>query len=96
MNASKPDEVAAARLRAKDRSGRDADDLKAVLSTIEGRRFIWSVLKSCKLYESPLNGNGGFQSANIGRGDVGRELLHRLNQADPTAYPKMMIEMAGE
>jgi hypothetical protein len=69
------------------------NDLRILLGMMEGKRFIWRLLSGCKLYESPFNPNGSMQAQNIGRGDVGRELLTWMNEADPAAYPKLMLEM---
>jgi hypothetical protein len=77
----------------KDREEMDANDLRALLALPEGKRFLWRLLDSCKLYESPFNGNGSIQAQNIGRGDVGRQIVAWLAEVDPVAYPTLCIEM---
>jgi hypothetical protein len=54
---------------------------------------MWRLIgERCKLLESPGSNNGSIQSANVGRGDVGRELWAEIEAVDPTLIPKMMLE----
>lgn len=72
------------------------EDLRIVLAIPEGRRFIWRLLSECHVYQSPFNPNGSIQAQNIGRTDVGRQLIAWLGEVDPVAYPQLMIDHAPE
>lgn len=67
--------------------------VKNVLSTPEGRTLIWHLLSFTKLYDENFAGN----STDIfdkGRRSVGLWLLSQMNEADPTMYPRMLLDVA--
>jgi hypothetical protein len=66
-------------------------DMKQVLSTVEGRRFIWELLSFCRIFESSYNGQFG-TIYNEGHRNVGLKILADVNDADPGAYTKMLTE----
>lgn len=67
------------------------NDLKKVLETPEGRRFFWSVLCECKIYElPPMNTEAVFYFE--GKRSIGVSLINRLNQVDPELYFKIAKE----
>ena len=93
-NAANTDQIQGARLREKDVRARDLEDLKVVLSTISGRRFVWKLLGFCK-----VNGSVWESSARIhynsGQQDVGHHILSEIIAADEDAYLSMMKESKG-
>ena len=93
MNASDPKTVAKAKRRAEDVQEQQRLDLQGLLKLPEFRRYVWRLIgERCKFLESPGSSNGSVQSVNIGRQDVARELWAEVEQADPLAIPKMMVE----
>ncbi len=72
-----------------------SDDLRAVLSSPNGRRFIWRLLKDCKIYEESFTGNST-TFYNEGRRSVGLKILDSVMKADVDMYLKMQLEHKGE
>lgn len=92
-SASNESSVNRAKAREKRQLDQQSDDLKALLELPAFRRYVWRLIgERCKLLESPGSNNGSVQSANVGRGDVGRELWVEIESVDPLVIPKMMIE----
>jgi hypothetical protein len=94
-NAADAVSIREAQRRQRDQEKQELADMQEVLASAAGRRFLWRLLGTCKLYESPANSNGAIQSMNIGRGDVGRELLVWISRADKTAYAQLMLEQSA-
>jgi hypothetical protein len=92
-NAANEKQVESAKAREKRVLEQQADDLKALLGIPAFRRYVWRLMgERCKLLESPGSNNGSLQSANVGRGDVGRELWAEIESVDPLVIPQMMTE----
>ncbi len=73
----------------------EEEKLKAtefVLKNEMSRRFVWLLLERSALYTTPFTGNSE-TFHRIGRQDMGRDLLRLMEAVDPTAYPKLMLEM---
>lgn len=64
------------------------NDLKFILSSEQGRRYIWRQLSSCGVFQSSFR-----TSAEIyyleGRRSIGLQLLAEVMECDPEAYIKM-------
>lgn len=75
------------RLREKERK----KDLQEVLSTVEGRRFLWGQMKRCKVYESVWESSAKIHY-NAGRQDLGHQLMAEIIEASPEAYLQMQKE----
>ena len=90
-NVSKPDHIKKAEAREKRGREREVDDMAWVLSTPQGRRFIWRYLGECGLFRSSFVGQ--FQTFfNEGERNIGLKLLADVNDAHPEAYVIMMKE----
>jgi hypothetical protein len=60
-------------------------------STRQGKIFMWQILGLCNLYTSTFTGNS--QTFYLeGKRDVGLDILKLLEDADPTIYPKLILE----
>lgn len=83
--------------RQKELRGRELElnDMKNVLSTPYGRRFVWRILGHCKVFESIYHGSSLIHY-NSGKQDVGHYLLSEISDADQNALFKMMQEMKGK
>lgn len=90
-NAADKDQVRKADEKIKLGRERELDDLRAVLSTHEGRRFVWRLLGHCK-----VNGSIWHPSAqihyNAGMQDVGHFVMAEVVQAGEEFLLQMMKE----
>lgn len=75
------------------RAQRERDDFKWVVSTEQGRRFLWDLLAFTGVYRSSFTGNSQ-TFFNEGRRDVGLRLLGQINEHEPEAYVTMLKENA--
>ena len=91
MNASDPQQVAEIEGKAKRKREQDAVDLFAVMSTHEGRRFVWRILESAGLYRLSYTGNSE-TFFNEGQRNVGLKLLSELQKVTPEEYLRMTQE----
>jgi len=65
--------------------------LRNVMSTSAGRKVVYALLDDCNLFGSSFTGNS--QTFYLeGRRDVGLTLLGWLEEADPTMYPKLLMD----
>ena len=72
------------------------EDLRAVLSTPEGRRFAWSILSACGVYARSFTGEPLSSAFNEGRRSVGIEILERIEAQAPGSYQTMLKESLDE
>ena len=93
-NAANPQQVKAAAKKEETQRDRELNDLRHVLSSVQGRRFLWRMLGFCK-----VNGSVWESSARIhynsGQQDVGHHMLAEIIAADEDAYLNMMKESKG-
>lgn len=91
-NAADETEIKGARDREKRRAMRDRDDLKQILETKSGRRFIWRLLNDeCGVFRTSMTGNST-TFFNEGARNVGLKLLAWVNDTRPEAYVEMLKE----
>ncbi|HXD72176.1 MAG TPA: hypothetical protein VN628_00495 [Vicinamibacterales bacterium] len=90
-NAADGEQVQHAARKEKDRARRDVDDVRAVLSSRQGRRFVWRVLKAAGLYRS-ITVEGSMIYALSGRRDFGLEVLDWVTGASRELYVQMESE----
>lgn len=89
-NAADPEQVKEATRKEKDGLKTERDDVRSILETPYGKRFVWRLLAHCGLFESPFGIDERTTNLNIGRGDVGRFVLDQINDARPEALLEMM------
>lgn len=75
--------------RIKDREKQDSEDLKAVLATTEGRRFVRGLLADCGEHRTSFHTNAIQMAANEGARNVGLKLKARI----VVACPQYLIEL---
>lgn len=73
-------------------SERDIADLKAVLTTVEGRRHTWKLLSAAGIFQGGFVNNGSEQYYRAGRRDIGLELLARIMADFPDLFQLMQAE----
>ena len=79
-------------LEEKRRRAKEISDLRRILKTPEGRRFIWRLWSKCGIFRNPFHLNSNQHSKNSGRMSIGQELLFDVNEASVTAFAKMQNE----
>lgn len=72
------------------------NDVKTVLGTKSGKRFVWRLLEYCETYRTVINPNPYLMAHNAGRQDVGHYLMMMVNDADPYLLPNAMIAKLKE
>lgn len=71
---------------------KEIDDIKTVLKTPEGRRFIWRIWAMAGMFREPFNPNSNQTGWNLGRMSIGRDILDDVNAADWTAFARIQQE----
>lgn len=90
-NAADIGQVKESENREKRQREQELNDVRAVLSTIHGRRFYWRMMKQCRTFESIWEPSAKIHY-NSGRQDFGHFLLAELNDSTPETYLQMMKE----
>lgn len=66
-------------------------NIREVLKTGAGKKFLWEILSRCNLYSESFTGNS--QTFFLeGKRSVGLEILQLLEDADPTAYANLLLD----
>lgn len=91
----------AVRKREKDAKRRDqiaADDLRAVMGTPQGRRFVWALLTDARVYSTSFRHGEPVESAVFREGErnAGLKLLDRLHRTCADLYSLMVREQNPE
>lgn len=77
--------------KGKYRRDRELDDVKKILETDHGRRFMWRYLGLAGVFQTSFTGNST-TFFNEGKRDIGLKMLADVTEAKPDAY----IQMANE
>lgn len=90
-NASDEKQVKDAEYKVKSGRERDLEDVMYILSSKQGRRFIWRYLTECGIFQTSFTGNSTtfFKE---GERNVGLKLMTDINESSPDAYVLMMKE----
>lgn len=72
-------------------AARKRDDIRWVMSTEQGRRFVWDLLGVCGVYRS-LEGDANSMMVQEGSRRIGLHLLGVTTDADEDSSFKMMLE----
>lgn len=95
QNAGDPKQVEEARKTQQFRREDELNDLRYLLSQPQFRRFVWRMIKFCRVFESIWH-----QSAQIhynsGQQDVGHFITAEIVEAEPNALISMMQENKKE
>jgi len=70
---------------------RELNEMRVILSTKEGRRFLWRLMGKCKTFNSIYESSAKIHY-NSGQQDIGHYLLAEIDQADPEMFFKMRNE----
>ena len=93
MNSASPRDVRKARQKERLTDERDQKDLRDVLSTIQGRRFVWKQLTAAGCFRLDWEANNhGFNDFSAGRRSMGNALMAEIMALDPEMYVRMARE----
>jgi hypothetical protein len=95
-NASDPEQIKNAEKLEEYEARIHKDSLKAVLSTKAGRRYLWTLLGRCRVFESVMHTSGSQTAYLAGRQDVGHEILAEITEYFEERYFEMMREAQAE
>lgn len=90
-NAASIKSVEAADKKGKELARQQKDDMREILNTDAGRRFLWRLLGHCRVNQSVFEPNSRM-AYNSGMQDVGHFVLGEIVAAKPEAYLQMMQE----
>lgn len=90
-NAANESEVRAAEQKEKFTLEKEQNDLRFILSSEQGRRFVWKQLSLCGVFKTSFTGNSETFFLE-GRRDIGLRLLDDIMSVDPDGFLKMMNE----
>ncbi len=91
-NAADPKQVKGAATRARSRELRLERNLREVMSTQAGRFVMWDMLGRAGVYRSVWDSHGTVMARNVGRQDLGHELMALLISVDEGFYQEMERE----
>jgi hypothetical protein len=92
-NAADPAQVAEAGRKERRSQQRDWNDVRVVMSTKEGRRFVFKILSMCRMNKLSFNpDNPNWTAFNEGARNVGLAIQAEVIQAAPKAWSEMISE----
>lgn len=92
-DASDPEQVQQRKRDAGRRSRQEREVLRQVMSTIQGRAWLWGLLSGCHMFASSYTSERTHDTAfNEGERNVGLKLNSQMLLADPKAYVQMQTE----
>lgn len=71
-------------------------DLEVLLSIRQGRSVLMWLLDRAGLYAGLYAEDANLTHLNIGRRDIGLQLLAKMEEVSPTAYPAMLMNAATD
>ncbi len=75
--------------------GRD-EDLRSILATQPGRRFIWRLITSvCHLFGDAFDVNDRVEARSLGQQSVGKALMRECQRVAPKLYLLMVREQTN-
>lgn len=91
QDAAKAETEEAARLRQRIA----VDDLKLLMSQVQGRRFVWRLLERTGVFRNPFTGNSETYFR-CGEMNIGQWLLGQIHEHCPDRYHQMVKEQQQE
>lgn len=89
-NISDPEQVKKSELKEKDKRKQELNDLRTLLSSVSGRRFVWRVLEECNTFGSVYSKDHSVTSYLSGKQDLGHFLMSEIISADPNLMIRLM------
>lgn len=75
---------------------RHADDVKQVMSTVQGRRFVWGLLDQAGVFRISFTGEVNSTIFNEGNRNSGLSLFNNVLKFCPELYLKMAAEAEAD
>lgn len=84
-----------------DSTGKKLDDtqeqelrlaLRAILQTLEGRKYLWHLMGLCGTFKQPFGGDVNRTIFNCGQQNIGQVILGEVLAVSPEAYQRMLQE----
>lgn len=94
-NCADPDQVREADKQFKNQRDQDLEDVRFILDSKQGRRFLWRLLTHCKTFESIWEPSAKIHY-NAGVQNVGHFLMAEVVAANDDALLQMMKEAKDE
>lgn len=91
FNPHDPEQVELAEKRANAKASQAENDLKFLLSSKQGRRFLWKQLEFCRVFSTSFTGNSQ-TFFNEGMRNVGLKLFNDILKAEPESFAVMQRE----
>lgn len=67
------------------------ENIRELLKLRAGQDFIWSILDLCDLFADTFTGNSQTYYLE-GKRAIGLQIIGLLQEADPAAYPKLLLK----
>lgn len=96
QNVSDEVQIKNAKYKEKILADNELNDLKFILATEQGRRFIWAVLSDCGIYTESADNSGSWTYYKEGKRSIGLKLLSKIMATDPDSYLRMIKESKKE
>jgi hypothetical protein len=90
-NVADPEQIQRAGKKVKRDREDQLNDIRSLLNTDYGRRFLWRYVTKCRVFQSVWD-PGVAMHYNEGQRNVGLSMLADITEADPTALVSMMEE----
>lgn len=71
---------------------RELDDIKMVLASPQGRRFVYRLVAECRPFSSVMDQSTARVHYNAGKQDFGHFILSEVAQAQPDAFVQLVQE----
>ncbi len=91
-NAADESQVKEADYKAKRGRERELDDVRYVLSNVQGRRFLWRYIKECGIFQTSFTGVANTTFFREGEKNVGLRMMADINESEPEMWITMMKE----
>lgn len=94
-NISNERDVKKAKIKEKDIRSQEIKDLRYVLESEQGRRFLWRLMAECKTFSSIWETSAKIHY-NAGQQDLGHFLMAEIIEANENSFMQMMKENKKE
>jgi hypothetical protein len=92
FNASDPEQVAKKRRTAGRKNKADQNIVKGVMSSKEGRAWMFGVLDACHIYSTSFTGDALTSAFREGERNIGLKLIGSVTRSAPDEYALMLKE----
>ena len=76
---------------------RELSDIRFILKSCEGRRFLWKVMAAAGVFRTSFRGGSSDQTAfNEGKRSIGLDILNSLIEANPKSFTQMQEEYQSD